>query len=134
MTKNKALICIITTIIIMIGVFLSSLSYIEMKQKSFEDNYIAAFKGKDNYKIYSTYIYEKNNSKNKKEYKYINTEVSINQYESTTSEEVVTKKGTAKSKKILFDIANKNKANSYVLSPKESKVYTIEEFKEKFLV
>ena len=134
MKNNKYYLIYITgTVILMILIFCSSIIYINNKESAFKENYIAVFKGQSNNEIYSTYVYEKKKSNKKIQYKYINTKVQTNQFDNINYNETVLKKGTVKSKKKVFEIAKKNNANSYVLSSKNTKVYSITEFENYWL-
>lgn len=133
MQNKKNLIYIVGTIILMILIFYSSIMYIYAKDSAFKENYIAVFKGQFNNEIYSTYVYEKKENNKKIHYKYINTKVQTNQFDGINFDEVILKKGTVKSKKKIFDIAQKNNANAYVLSTKNAKVYSVIEFENYWL-
>lgn len=130
--KNE--IFIASTLLIMTLIFFSSLYYINSKDNTINNNFIAVFKGEFNNTVYSTYVYEKkkaSSNKTKTEYKYINT-TTTTQLDSTNYIEKVTKKGTTKKKKKIFEVAEKNKANSYVIWKSDSKVYSIKEFRKFF--
>ena len=128
MTSRKNLIYILATTVLMIIIFYTCLVYIYNKDSAFKENYIAVFKGQSNNEIYSTYVYEKKKKNKKIQYKYINTKVQTNKFDDINYSETVLKKGTVKSKKKIFEIAKKNNADSYVLSTKNTKVYSILEF------
>ncbi len=130
--KNE--IFIVSTFLIMTLIFFSSLYYINSKDNTINNNFIAVFKGEFNNTVYSTYVYEKkktSSNKTKTEYKYINT-TTTTQLDSTNYIEKVTKKGTTKKKKKIFEVAEKNKASSYVIWKSDSKVYSIKEFRKFF--
>lgn len=130
--KKGSLIVLISFLII---TTILTCTYAYMKERK-DDNtipndYIIAFKGESAETVHTTYIYEEKKKK-KTNYKYINTISITNTYDSVAINEKVVKKGTTKKKKKVFEIAKKNKANSYVKYIKEDKIYTIDEFKDVF--
>lgn len=103
---------ILSTFVIMTLIFASSLYYIKLHDNTINDDFLVAFKGELNNNVYSTYLYEnkkKVGNKTKIEYKYINTTLTT-QLDSTNYVEKVTKKGTIKKKRKIFEIAEKNHA------------------------
>ena len=101
------------------------------KSNNIPDNYIVIFKSESAETVHTTYIYELIKKK-KTTYKYINTVSTTSTYDSVASEEKITKKGSTKKKKKVFDIAKKHGAYSYVKDIKEDKIYSIDEFKNIF--
>ena len=94
-------------------------------------DYIIVFKSETAETVHTTYVYEVKKKK-KITYKYINSTCTTNTYDSLTTNEKITKTGTATKKNKLFEIAKKHNAYSYVKYIKEDKIYSIEEFKEIF--
>ena len=94
-------------------------------------DYIIVFKNESAEMVNTTYVYEVIKKK-KKTYKYINTTSTTGTYDSVTAEEKITKKGSTKKKKKIFEIAKKHNAYSYVKDIKEDKIYSIDEFKNVF--
>lgn len=94
-------------------------------------DYIIVFKNESAEIVNTTYVYEVIKKK-KTTYKYINTTSTTGTYDSVTAEEKITKKGSTKKKKKIFEIAKKHNAYSYVKDIKEDKIYSINEFKKIF--
>lgn len=125
---------ILSTFVIMTLIFISSLYYIKLRDNTINNDFLVVFKGELNNNVYSTYVYEnkkKVGNKTKIEYKYINTTLTT-QLDSTNYVEKVTKKGTTKKKRKIFEIAEKNHANAYVILNGNFKIYSIEQFKQIF--
>ncbi len=132
--KKQNEIFIISTVLFMILVFMSSLSYIKLQSNEIDPNFIAVFKGEWNNQSYSTYIYEKTKKSGQNlriEYQYINTTTNT-QLDSTNDMEKITRQGTIKKRKEIFKIAQKNHADSYVIENRNSKIYSVDEFKQYF--
>ena len=64
--KKQNEIFIVSTVLFMILVFISSLTYIKLQSNEIDPNFIAVFKGELNNQSYSTYIYEKQKNLDKK--------------------------------------------------------------------
>lgn len=124
-----------TLIILFVGLILAQIviitySYVTEEKPIVKDNYVVVFKGETGETVNSTYLYVKKKKK-KKKYSYINTQSKLSGYDSTNWSEEITKTGTLKSRKKIFEIAKKNNAYSYVKF-EDGKIYSIEEFKKMF--
>lgn len=131
MDTRKINLCILVTVIIMLSLLIYSIRFIEDKNLKLDNNYIAVFRGEKNNKIYSTYVYDKSyfkDGKYKIKYKFINTEIVTNNFDSVNSNETVTKKGTVKSRKKLIKKVKKHHATNYVIEKPSNKVYQYDEF------
>ena len=128
--KKKYLITLIIAIIIFETITVMY-SYKQPEQNVIPKDYIAVFKGEYGETVYSTYLYSKKNKKKKKDYYYINTISTLTGQDSTNWQEEVTKKAKLKKKKKIYEIAKKNKADSYI-KYEDGKIYSIEDFKKMF--
>lgn len=130
---KKSNLIILISILIITTILTCTIAYIKERKvdNTIPNDYIIVFKGESAEIVHTTYIYEVKKKK-KTTYKYINTTSITNTYDSVAIEEKVVKKGTAKKKKKIFEIAKKNNANSYVKYIKKDKIYTIDEFKDVF--
>lgn len=111
---------------ILVNTIVTVVSFQRIGKQIIPTNYIAVFRGESADIVHSTYLYEKNNGKNKK-YNYINTLTTFNGYDSTVWKEKVLKKGKIKEKNNILEIAQNNSAYDYV-KYKNNQFYTIEEF------
>ena len=129
--KNKSILLIIIAIFVfLIGVFIYSFSYIKSKDDvRITDDYIAIFKGTNGNKTYSTYMYKMAKGTSIY-YKYINTVVTANNFDSTNSYERILKTGTVKTTDKVFDIAQSNNAYDYVIVKGYDETLSIAEFKD----
>lgn len=127
--KNETKI-IICTFFVMFLIFISSFIYINKQQNYIKNDYIAVFKGEENDDIHLTYVYIKKRKKGKIKYKYINSLISVDKYESTSSLEKIIDFDDVDSRKKLFMIAKNNQAYSYVILQKDGSICSIGEFKE----
>ena len=114
--KNKRILFVIIAIFIfLIGIFIYSFSYIKSKDDvRITDDYIVIFKGTNGNKTYSTYVYKVTKGTSIY-YKYINTSVTTNNFDSTNSYERILKSGVVKSPDKIYEIAKSNNAYDYVI-------------------
>lgn len=108
---------------------------IEQPSKSFiiPDGYIATFHGNLDDMSKETYIYKIDNGAANYGFKYINVvRSSFNIYH--TEQVTLTGQGEVMWTDDVFIIAEKNNAYDYVTIPNDDKIYTIEEFMDRFLM
>ena len=129
MKKNAVIILIIGLILAQVAVI--AYSYINDDKAVVKDDYIAVFKSESGESVNATYLYVTKKKNKKKKYTYINTKSTYSGYDSTNWTEKITKTGTLKKRKKIFEIAKKNNAYSYVRY-EDGKIYSIEEFKKMF--
>lgn len=129
MKKNAVIILIIGLILAQVAII--AYSYINDDKAVVKDDYIAVFKSESGESVNATYLYVTKKKNKKKKYTYINTKSTYSGYDSTNWTEKITKTGTLKKRKKIFEIAKKNNAYSYVRYEDE-KIYSIEEFKKMF--
>ncbi len=128
MKKNAVIILLIGLILAQVAII--AYSYINDDKAVVKDDYIAVFKSESGESVNATYLYV-TKKKKKKKYTYINTKSTYSGYDSTNWTEEITKTGTLKKRKKIFEIAEKNEAYSYVRY-EDGKIYSIEEFKKMF--
>ena len=131
---KKRYFILLAIIIAIIQIVFVVYSYNQDQDIELSDNYIAVFKGETGERVNSTYVYVKykgKGKKKKKQYKYINTVSTLNGYDSTSWSEEITKKGTLKKNKKIYEIAKKHGAYSYV-KYEDGNIYSIEDFKKMF--
>ena len=128
---KKFYLIVFIVILLISSIATCSFVYISEKDKdnTIPTDYIIVFKSESAESVNTTYVYEVIKKKKKTTYKYINTISTTSTYDSVISKEKVIKKGTAKKKKKIFEIAKKHNAYSYVKDIKEDKIYSIDEFK-----
>ena len=129
MKKNAVIILLIGLILAQIAII--AYSYINDDKAVVKDDYIAVFKSESGESVNATYLYVTKKKNKKKKYTYINTKSTYSGYDSTNWTEKITKTGTLKKRKKIFEIAKKNNAYSYVRY-EDGKIYSIEEFKKMF--
>lgn len=129
MKKNAVIILIIGLILAQVTII--AYSYINDDKAVVKDDYIAVFKSESGESVNATYLYVTKKKNKKKKYTYINTKSTYSGYDSTNWTEKITKTGTLKKRKKIFEIAKKNNAYSYVRY-EDGKIYSIEEFKKMF--
>ena len=129
MKKNAVIILIIGLILAQVAII--AYSYINDDKAVVKDDYIAVFKSESGESVNATFLYVTKKKKKKKKYTYINTKSTYSGYDSTNWTEKITKTGTLKKRKKIFEIAKKNNAYSYVRY-EDGKIYSIEEFKKMF--
>ena len=129
MKKNAVIILIIGLILAQVTII--AYSYIYDDKAVVKDDYIAVFKSESGESVNATYLYVTKKKNKKKKYTYINTKSTYSGYDSTNWTEKITKTGTLKKRKKIFEIAKKNNAYSYVRY-EDGKIYSIEEFKKMF--
>lgn len=126
---------LIILIILLLITTITTCTFVYIREKNNDTtiptDYIIVFKNESAEIVNTTYVYEVIKKK-KKTYKYINTTSTTGTYDSVTAEEKITKKGSTKKKKKIFEIAKKHNAYSYVKDIKEDKIYSIDEYKEIF--
>ena len=129
MKKNAVIILLIGLILAQVAII--AYSYINDDKAVVKDDYIAVFKSESGESVNATYLYVTKKKNKKKKYTYINTKSTYSGYDSTNWTEKITKTGTLKKRKKIFEIAKKNNAYSYVRY-EDGKIYSIEEFKKMF--
>ena len=126
---------LIILIILLLITTITTCTFVYIREKNNDTtiptDYIIVFENESAESVNTTYVYEVIKKK-KKTYKYINTTSTTGTYDSVTAEEKITKKGSTKKKKKIFEIAKKHNAYSYVKDIKEDKIYSIDEFKNVF--
>ncbi len=126
---------IIIIIVIVVFCIVGGIGYqILFKSNDIPNNYIAVFHGGSGEVTHSTYIYKLNNGHANSGFKYINTENTTKSYGSSDWIIRKTKEGTVTWTDDVFKVAYENNAYSYVQLPNDSKIYTIEEFQDMFLM
>jgi hypothetical protein len=131
---KKRYFILLAVLIVIIQVIFVVYSYNQDNDIELSNDYVAVFKGESGERVNSTYVFVKKKGRGKKKkytYKYINTVSTMEGYDSTIWNEKITKKGTLKKKKKIYDIAKKNNAYSYV-KYEDGNIYSIGEFKKMF--
>ncbi|MGN1379267.1 MAG: hypothetical protein ACI4XR_02590 [Bacilli bacterium] len=133
--KNKFKILIIIIILIVLSIILG-LALLNKKNinNNIKDNYIAVFHGGSGEITYETYIYKIDNGEANYGFEYINVTSTTEFWGSPNWTYKITDRGKFNWTDEAFIIAKKNGAFSYVTVPNDSKIYTIEEFQDRFLM
>lgn len=106
----------------------------EYDQSTVPDGYIAVFHGGVGERTYQTYIYKGENYQGNYGFSYINTTSTTKSYGSPDWNVVITKRGVFNWTEEAFTIAEENGAYQYVTVPGSRVAYSIEEFKEMFMM
>lgn len=122
---------ILILIVVLVEIGIVTISYINEDKDKIPDNYIVVFKGETSETVHTTYLYKKKKGK-KIKYNYINTVSTASGYDSAEWTEKVIKKGKIKKKSDIYKKAEKNEAYSYAKFSNDDRIYSIEEFKERF--
>lgn len=134
MNKQKNIIFI--TIFIVLLIF-GCLLLIFIKRNTSDiipNDYIAKFYGGTGELIYETYIYKIDNGKTNMGFKYINVTKNTQSWGSSNWKYKINNKGEFDRTDGAFMVAKKHGAYSYVKVPNNDKIYTIEEFKNIFVM
>ena len=95
------------------------------------DDYIAVFHGGSGEETYLTYIYKIDNGHDNYGFEYINVE----QFGMTSKQtQKILKRGTVVWTEDVFSVAEENNAYDFVTVPNDNNTYTIDEFKDMFLM
>ena len=126
--KKKGIMITVAIIIVLASISLT-IMFLPKGESQVEipEGYIAVFNGGAGEIVYRTYFYRDGNK-----YKYINVTSMTESWGSPEWNDKITKKGKVSSIEKVFEVAEKNYANSYVRVPNEDETYTLEEFKVLF--
>ncbi len=140
--KNKRIFWIV--IILVISIIISSILLVTMNKNSEDtinndkipDGYIAIFHGGSGEQIYETYIYKNHNDEYHANsgFDYINVISTTISWGSSQWNKEITKTGTVQWTDDVFTVAEENHAYSFVTLPNSNKIYTIEEYMNRFLM
>lgn len=123
---------VISVIVICVVIALISINI--TKKDEIPDGYIAVFNGGSGEITFSTYIYKIDNGKPNYGFEYINTTNITKHWGSSELNVAVTGKGKLDWTDDVFEVAKNNHAYSSVTLSNNNKVYTIEEFRNIFLM
>lgn len=135
MKKRKILLPLIGLIII--ALVTSLIFYINKSNKvsySVPDGYIAIFHGGTGEVVFETYIYKQDNGQANSGFDYINVTKTTTSWGSPDWKAKVTKRGSVQWTDDVFEVAKQNNAYSYVTLPNGDKTYTIERYREMFMM
>ena len=130
---------IISLIVVVLFSTLTIFGVITLSKKSYlineiPEDYIAVFHGGVGEETHETYIYKINNGKSNMGFSYLNVLSRTESYGSPNWTHRVVGKGEFDFTDGAFIVAEENNAYSYVTRPNDSKIYTIEEFKNMFIM
>ena len=121
-------------ILILIQLYSAIMYKKEPSNDKIPENYIAVFNGGSGEMTYSTYIYKIDNNQANYGFKYINTINTTSSWGSSEWNKEIVKEGYFNFTDGAFITAEKHGAYDYVKIPNSDKIYTIEEFQDKFLL
>lgn len=121
----------IIPVIILAGIL--SIVFLVNKKNNIPNNYIAVFHGGVGEITHETYIYKVDNGQPNHWFYYINVESTTVSWGSSDWKHKISKKGYFTWTDEAFSIAKANGAYSYVTLPNDDKIYTIEEFQNRFI-
>lgn len=98
------------------------------------DGYIAVFHSDSGEITYETYIYKINNEQANSGFDYVNVTNTTSYWGSGEFNTKITKRGSVQWADNIFEVARENNAYSYVTLPNTTKIYTIEEYMQMFLM
>lgn len=132
--NNKKIVLIFLVLIIVIA--LGTIGYlVYLKYQNNNDipnDYIAIFHGGEGEQTYETYIYKIDNGHANFGFKYINVTSTTESWGSSNWKHKINSKGKFDWTDGAFKIAEEHGAYSYVTIPNDDKIYTIQEFRDRF--
>lgn len=138
--KNRKIIWLVVLLVISVIIVIGILVVInkngrnDVNKDKIPDGYIAVFHGGVGERTHQTYIYKINNGQANYGFNYINVTSTTIFYGSPQWNNQITERGLVEWTDNVFEIAKKNGADSFVTLPNSDKIYTIEEYRQIFLM
>ena len=132
--KKRRLFILIGSIIIIVAILVFFIINVNTNNSTIPDGYIAVFHGGSGEIVFETYIYKEDNDHYNFGFKYINVTKITESYGSSKWKTRVTKKGYVQWTDDVFEIAKKHGAYSYVTEPNSTDTYSIEQFRQRFIM